>query len=74
MKRIFLLLGIAILLQSCLKYPAGSGGYDGSKTNGGSSGGNQTPNGNDRPQTNPQSTPQEPSNYPQTPQSRSGKI
>jgi OmpA-OmpF porin, OOP family len=77
MKRIFLLLGIAILLQSCLKYPAGSGGYDGGNSNGGNSGrnsgGNQTPNGNDRPQSYPQSTPQEPSNYPQTPQSRSGR-
>jgi OmpA-OmpF porin, OOP family len=69
MKRIFLLFGIAILLQGCLKYPAGSGGYDGSKTNGGNSGGNKTPNGNDRPQTYPQTNPQEPTNYPQTPQS-----
>jgi OmpA-OmpF porin, OOP family len=77
MKRISLLFGIAILLQGCLKYPAGSGGYDGGNSNGGNSGrnsgGNQTPNGGDRPQSYPQSSPQEPTNYPQTPQSRSGR-
>ena len=71
MKRIFLLLGISILLQSCMKYPAGSGGYGG----GSSDGGNQNPNGNDRPQTYPQQTPQEPTNYPSNPnpQSKNGR-
>ena len=73
MKKLFLLLGISILLQSCMKYPAGSGGYGGGDSNGGNTGGNQNPNGNDRPQNYPQQTPQEPTNYPSEPQSRSGR-
>ena len=75
MKKLFLLLGITILLQSCMKYPSGSGGYGGGDSNGGNTGGNQNPNGNDRPQTYPQQTPQEPTNYPSNPnpQSRSGR-
>jgi OmpA-OmpF porin, OOP family len=75
MKKLFLLLGISILLQSCMKYPAGSGGYGGGDSNGGNTGGNQNPNGNDRPQNYPQQTPQEPTNYPSNPnpQSRSGR-
>ena len=71
MKKIILLLGVTILLQSCMKYPAGSGGYGGGDSNGGNTGGNQTPNGNDRPQTYPQQTPQEPANYPNNPNSKS---
>lgn len=75
MKKLFMLLGISILLQSCMKYPAGSGGYGGGDSNGRNTGGNQNPNGNDRPQTYPQQTPQEPTNYPSSPnpQSRSGR-
>jgi OmpA-OmpF porin, OOP family len=81
MKKLFLLLFIPIILQSCM-YPAGSGGYGGGNpnggntggnTNGGNSGGNQTPSDRDRPQTYPQQTPQEPTNYPTNPQSRSGR-
>jgi OmpA-OmpF porin, OOP family len=72
MKKLFLLLFIPIILQSCM-YPAGSGGYGGGNTNGGNSGGNQTPSDRDRPQTYPQQTPQEPENYPTNPQSRSGR-
>lgn len=69
MKRIFFLLTISTLLQGCFgTYPQGSGGYDGS--NSGNTGGNQNPNGGDRPQTYPQQTP---SNYPNDPQSRSGR-
>jgi OmpA-OmpF porin, OOP family len=72
MKQIFCLFIISLLLQGCFsKYPQGSGGYDGS--NSGNSGGNQNPNGNDRPQNYPPQTPQEPSNYPNDPQSRSGR-
>ncbi len=66
MKKMFLLLGISILLQSCLKYPAGSGGYGGGNTNGGNTGGNQNPNGGNQPQNYPQ---QNPNNYPTNPQS-----
>ena len=75
MKKLFLLLGISFLLQSCMKYPAGSGGYGGGDSNGGNTGGSQNPNGNDRPQTYPQQTPQEPTNYPSNPnpQSRNGR-
>lgn len=69
MKRIFFLLTISTLLQGCFgTYPQGSGGYDGS--NSGNTGGNQNPNGGDRPQTYPQQTP---TNYPNEPQSRSGR-
>ncbi len=69
MKRIFFLLTISTLLQGCIgTYPQGSGGYDGS--NSGNTGGNQNPNGGDRPQTYPQQTP---TNYPNDPQSRSGR-
>ena len=75
MKKLFLLLSISILLQSCLKYPAGSGGYGGSDTNGGNTSGSQNPNGNARPRTYPQQTPQQPNNYPSNPnsQSRNGR-
>jgi OmpA-OmpF porin, OOP family len=73
MKKLFLLLGISIILQSCARYPAGSGGYGGGDSNGGNTGGNQNPNGNDRPQNYPQQAPQEPQNYPNDPQSRSGR-
>jgi OmpA-OmpF porin, OOP family len=69
MKRIFLLLLSSVILQSCM-YPAGSGGYGGGgNTSGGNSGGNQTPDDRDRPQQ----TPQESTNYPNTPQSKSGR-
>lgn len=52
MKKIFLLLSVTILLQGCLKYPQGSGGYDDKQ------GGNtQTPSG--RRQQTP-----EPTQYP----------
>jgi OmpA-OmpF porin, OOP family len=72
MKRIFCLFIISLLFQGCFsKYPQGSGGYDGS--NSGNTGGNQNPNGNDRPQNYPQQTPQEPTNYPNDPQTRSGR-
>jgi OmpA-OmpF porin, OOP family len=77
MKQLILLFILAITVQSCQfgSYPQGSGGYpsSGGNTNGGNSGGN----GGDRPQSypkqTPQSNPQEPTNYPQTPQSRSGR-
>jgi OmpA-OmpF porin, OOP family len=77
MKQLILLFILAITVQSCQfgSYPQGSGGYPsgGGNTNGGNSGGN----GGDRPQSypkqTPQSNPQEPTNYPQTPQSRSGR-
>lgn len=72
MKRLLLLLAISILLESCLGgYPQGSGGYD--DTNTGNSSGNQTPNDNDRPQNYPQQIPREPANFPNNPQSRSGR-
>lgn len=75
MKKLFLLLSISILLQSCLKYPAGSGGYGGNDSNGDNTIGSQNPRGNDRPRTYPQQTPQEPTNYPSNPnaQSRNGR-
>jgi OmpA-OmpF porin, OOP family len=77
MKQLILLFILAITVQSCQfgSYPQGSGGYPsgGGNTNGGNSGGN----GGDRPQSypkqTPQSSPEEPTNYPQTPQSRSGR-
>ncbi|MES2516483.1 MAG: OmpA family protein [Bacteroidota bacterium] len=75
MNKLFLLLGLSLLLQGCLgTYPQGSGGYptNGGNTNGGNSGstgGNQYPTGGDRPQTNPQQS--DPNNYPSNPQTDS---
>ncbi len=69
MKKYLGFLILAITLQSCMlgRYPQGSGGYEDK-----SGGGSQNPNGNDRPQNYPQQTPQ-PTNYPNDPQSRSGR-